>query len=213
MMDSIPILNKHTFMINKNINFPLMLAILLCVASCGQEWSTKQPSTLAEQQKNWLAGFKTFESVLKISSDFKQLKIDQYFNGDKYPDYIYFAELVSGAAEVPDGVWLIQPFGVAKYVTSLEGGSNNAIAIFHSGIDQYVIVHDREAISYLDSPAIVDVFVADKKHIETLENPGPLSSVIGDVIVLPTAGGIDVYLYYDGAHYKIYKPLGSPKNL
>lgn len=197
-------------MSNKIFGFFVVLAIMSSTVSCGQESSKKTSSNSTGQEVKWLASFQPFESVLKISSDFKQVNAPQDFNGDENPDYIYFSEVVSESMDVPDGVRVVHLFGDGGDFTNLSDGSNNAIAIVHGGIDEKIIIHDPEVVSYLDSPAIVDAFVVDKKYIDSIESPGPLSSAKGNIIVLPTAAGIDTYVYFDGEHYKIYEPLEIP---
>lgn len=62
-------------------------------------------------------------------------------------------------------------------------------------------------ISILDTEAATEIYIAS---LAELELPELSPRATGDIIVVPTESGMDVYLYWDGLTFQSYEFLDSP---
>lgn len=92
---------------------------------------------------------------------------------------------------------------------SQEGGSHHKLLITF-GDSRQLIVHDRNAISVLDTEAVQDMDIISRMDLPSLDLPDLVNMARGDVILIPTEAGIDTYLYWDGETLGLYEPLELP---
>ncbi len=82
-------------------------------------------------------------------------------------------------------------------------GAKTAIVIIHGSSSLVegslpVAIHDKNDISVLDTPAMLQSEVIKKELIAQLEEPELSARAKGDIVLIPTEAGIDSFIYWDG---------------
>lgn len=134
-------------------------------------------------------------------------------NGDAQPDTVNVVTISKSMTNLPSSVTLITPWEsneneVKKPHSLAEGSLNNVFVTFDSS--KQFLVHDVNDISLLDTEAASEISVASKSSLAELELSELSERAKGDVIVIPTEAGIDIYLYWNGSTFQTYEPIESP---
>ena len=134
-------------------------------------------------------------------------------NGDGKKDLIENVVIADGTAHIPANITVVSPWpltsGDKKNPAQIQGGSQNNLLITLSNSKQFLI-HDVNDVSLLDTDAAKEIYVESLASLEDLELPELNKQAKGDVIVIPTEAGIDIYLFWNGVEFQVYEPLELP---
>jgi len=154
------------------------------------------------------AGVATGRAVTELRGD---------FNGDQMDDQLLVVKADGKISELPSNVRVVRPWPLNDGETAgdtLSHGASVNLAVVHgtaNGAQQQVFaLHDDNSVSILDAPAAETISAVKLKDVSSLNEPKLAAAAKGDLLVVPTEAGIDTYVYWDGATYKVFAPEEEP---
>lgn len=179
----------------KSIKLVSIFLLILLIVAC-------KPN-----KQDWHSRFTPLNAGLELSQETQQWRSELDFNGDSQADFVYFTQVKSPTASLPENL-TIRSLSSREHSGDLSGGKH-AIVIAQIHTQQALIFHENQEMNILDSPSWPDVHIVEHAKLSTLDEPELLKAK-GDIIVIPTPAGIDTYLFFDGKDYQHYEPLELP---